>query len=308
VSINPHGGYPVVLSDSVSLLPGAVLVLPQIVKMQNVYRSPLLIEEIRFEVTARLTTETPPFVANLGGSISCSLKVGRYEMTLNGQFVPVWCFGPSTQGLAEYSAQGVSGDSWVMTSYFRWRLPKPLWVHKGSAVLASFQRVAVDAIQLINPALPVTARISYAGRAIPGDVPEPQTFEVPYVSTFIDTAGASTGWSKELDLANVMQHANLRVQRFTGRIRKLFGAAPRFEYDLLTNNGLNDVRISLRDSLGYILCDNVPFNEVFDVFRREWLVNRDLDPKQKYRAKITGADSTLQPMVTIVGSRLERKE
>lgn len=324
---------PVMLWGQASLTAGQGGVVMDAAKLISPYRGPMLIDTIGFKVDVSGTG--PAAAVQLGGSLRVRLQMGRIALT-GEKPVPMWSFGPAIQAMGEL-VPVVSGGTITLTAtaaYYRWRLPEPLFVPAGAIIMPTFYRGAtasaqntpgsaqLDALNVIDSTKNALATITYRGLRLPPNTPQPRYINAPFVTAWVDDAGAATpGMSAERDLVNPFL-VPLRVERFVGRIDgMLANGATSKEYDYL---GVN-CNVRIRSSTGYDVVglqvqqagDNssggAPFNSVFDRLKREFRFNGTLGSKERYNVmtfnKNTGDLGTLftyvNPMISIVGTRRE---
>jgi hypothetical protein len=257
---------------------------------------------------------------NRGGSLKAKIVVGTHMMT--NSFVPVWLLGKCDTPEAEcHPDVGAVGPAATGSYYgaWTWILPKPLYVLPSMPIAIQVQRAGPlgglpgDAFAIDSPGTTLPIWISVTGGYIERGFKAPSVIDVPYVTAMVGSATVvgqavtplPINYSQKSDLENPFSRP-LEIERLTGRLRNFnplsaFPGAVEFDY-LLPNP-----TIFMRDSLGYGLTrDYVPFNEVFDVSRRDWCIRRSIPSREYYSAIVnSNGVANLYPQVAIVGSRKE---
>lgn len=302
------GGVPILLSSSVTLSEGETK-SPDLGRLQNIFRSPMVIDEIRFMLTATIASTE---VHNFGGSVRARFKMGRID--LSDQFVPIWLHGP----ILEDAFLNIEGNIILVpplnpgeehvVGHFRWVLPRPLFVPVGNVLAPTFSRQHDFRGGTVN------VDVVYCCRRLPAGTPTPNEIDVPFIGVFVApemTAGDSgVALSTARDLFNPFTR-ELYVQRFLGRVQQRTAGNPNLDriFDGTTSLGGNTT-IRIQDSKGYnITRDFVPWTHVFDVNRRAWTFRRSLAPKEWYAVQIlvplADRDVYFQPQISMVGWRKE---
>lgn len=173
--------------------------------LQNPLGGPMEIHEIRFKITADLPqsifTATDLVEGDMGALIGVKLDLGTIELT-NG-FVPAWALGMDEDQYSsvQYREDPPSGLVVKSSSYYRWRLPKPLYIPAGTTAVPQFQHRGFSAV-------PVQIGIGYSGRALPANAPAPAVNFVPWVTAYyskafeLQPAGTNFDQSAATDIFN----------------------------------------------------------------------------------------------------------
>lgn len=298
---------PIHLSSSIVLASGAAGTVP-VAALKNPMGADMEILEIKFEVSGLYPPINSVRGVAFGGTVSCALSLGGYELT-NGS-IPVWGFGRAENLSAENKVNNPSDTALSRNwSAYTWRLPRPLYVPADAVVLPNFVHTG-----FITEALNV--RIGYSARSV---FVKPKTVCLPWVAQYtskafnpIETAG--TDQSAELDLVNDTDKT-FRLQRFTGRTLYIDPAGNASE-DSPQSFGSQQLTMRMVDSYGRPLVRNfTPFRSVFGALTRSWElenVGAELDPGAYYRVFLKNGSVTPatpgaqgQAFVTMVGWREE---
>lgn len=277
------------VSDAFDIDTGKVVSLPP-QALRNPYRTPILVDEIRW---------TSGFSPNTG----LELKIGNVYLTRG--FVPYCIFG---NRLSSPFAQGAQ----------TWRLPTPLFLCPGEEVTARFA--------LNNDGYIPGMGIALAGRALDDCVSYPDTISVPYITYYrgpLNAQGANyIDDTSVTDLVNPFE-TPMRAQRFLGCV--LQGATSGITNNLPENESLTSsaligfgdnttenayYTVSMVDHLANPTVRNATtWASVFSSIDRSWLINTTLPPKGYYLATINAALSTApsgqsyQALIGLIGTR-----
>jgi hypothetical protein len=337
-------GIPLRLESSV-LIPLARPGVPDLERLQDRSRDPIVIDEISFtlsNVTAIGGGGGVDYVSNVaiehGAFVYVKLALdGRINLT--EKFVPVWNLGPLlSQGidLSAYVGAGIgSAGNQYRFSHYRWLLPVPLIVPPGSVLVPTFEiedngplgAGAVTRPYLGYPNGGITADVAFGGRRIPG-LKIPSRVDIPFATAFlpsetINTTGVSVRQSGDKDLYNPF-HVPMHVQRFIGRYRYMPDAFSPYQNQIITDTwggafgpgptgGVtsNIAEVKLTDSRGYTgIRDFTPWPDVFDANYRSWTFGAELPPKEWafFAVRNIGYSSgtyRLRPMISMIGHRKE---
>lgn len=209
---------PIHLYATATLSPNSQVAVPA-QNLQNPLGGPMEIHEIRFQIYARQPAEAlaslPAYLSDQGALVGVKLDLGSIELT-NG-FVPAWCLGQDMNENAKnlFINNLPTGRVNQISSYYRWVLPKPLYVPEGATVIPQFQHRGFA---------PVTVQvgIAYSGRALPRNSPKPQKAFVPWVSSYysqamqFSTTATTFDQSSPVDIFNKWD-TPIHLQRFTVR-------------------------------------------------------------------------------------------
>lgn len=211
---------PIHLFATATLSPNSQVAVPA-QNLQNPLGGPMEIHEIRFQISARQPVEAitgfPIYLSDQGALVGVKLDLGTVELT-NG-FVPAWCLGQDMNQAAKTSFTNnlPTGNVQQITSYYRWVLPKPLYVPEGATIVPQFQHRGFAPVA-------VQVGIGYSGRALPRNTPKPPKAFVPWVSSYFSRAfqfttsatGSQFDQSSPVDLFNKWD-TPIQLQRFTVR-------------------------------------------------------------------------------------------
>lgn len=296
---------PVLMADqSATIVPGSTVSL-NAEQMTPPSNRPMLVRDITFVVFSTFGSTWQ----NTGLLVQAKINAGRFAVT-NG-FVPLSLMGPVTDRRAEFIS--ITGQT-LSVSYFKWILPKPMYLPPNTQMQFTFQTSPLSFIGVGSGSAIVLASV----RGLLLDKQQ-STAEVPYVTAFIPTTTQLQ--SGQQDLANVLDKP-LKLHRLLGRIV--------FQY--LVNSNLDDAvgsrgdegggdplvavarnyQLRLRDSMGTALTigntsEYVPFWTLFAPGSYGWPMQRTLDPNEHLIATLsTLPTANKRPMVSMVGHRTER--
>jgi hypothetical protein len=262
---------------------------------------PMVIEEIVFQITPPAAQEASPAVAIgfFGAEVSARLILHGIEITHG--FVPICVLGPvNTDVYNDWfvgdppSGVGLFNGRPAYFEYYRWILPKPLFVPKGWAFQAQFLRTAYGDNADLN------VDVAFIGRCLPGDTPNPKTVDMPYATAFVRRAGAPTAFqSQEGDLKNDY-NIPLYTQRFIVRAKETTG-------NNIGNEVVDgDIRIigPAPGSGQYEVSKMfVPEEMLMDWTRRSWVFNTVMPPLSSYTAVVSSFATTYDFFMSLIGYR-----
>ena len=313
-----RGIAPVVLSDYVDITYGTFKVF-NADKLQVSDRQNIEIIEMHcvvYDVTPYNASTT--VLTNLGTTIQLKLELGEYKIT-NG-YIPIWLFGPRHDCATEVNlARSSSAAPFDVESgpapccVYRWILPCPLLLTQNDNIIAQVKRESSDiytAVVGVASARTYRVQLSFVGRYLDPNIKIGPTVKVPYVTSFLGLRGTKCNISKHQDLENPFQ-VPYHIERINGRIEAyMLQEGNNWQVDYLGHEPI----LKMTDSQGYIVVQpNTPFNDVFEVGRRDWIVRRDLAPRQYYIAEVdenvastvTNLYGLTRPMISLVGYREE---
>lgn len=334
------GGVPVRLGtyvDITAVRRNNVWGSPDLAKLQNNTRAPMMIDEINFMTSAPAATYNEFAGVGLAADVLASVQFKLGRIMLTDKPIPLHCLGSRPQALGYDAADFQDGAYSTFNWFFRWKLPVPLYVAPGDVLAPTFMLGPWFDSAEVDFLGPTRLHISYGGRRLPQNTPAPDLVAVPHVGLF---KPQMTNVADDFEWDYVFDHAlsdakdlynpytvPLYVQRFIGQIGNHYVLyqewQPRFsdsEPAPLDYSGANaaefPIKITMKDSQGYdIIKDPAYWNDVFDPERRCWTFGRQLDPKQWYAMKLDniptgawfggGADGFVQPYVSMVGYRYE---
>lgn len=310
------GGIPFFAAADVTLNAGGTAPPFDSRRLGNPYRQAMVIDEIHFQIKTVATPggdTQPPAGANMGGSVRARFKLGRVEVSHD--FVPIWNYGTlwndeNSESFGFIEGLLAGGGSVISSrlNYYRWILPKPLYIPAGNILQPSISR------QQDGLAFPTNVWVGYGCRRLGPHTP-PAELDVPYVATFLpgeiaEGSSPNTFQSSENDLVNPFL-SDLKVQRFTGRVQSR--TATTGVTSAIVDDAGSEVTLVMKDSYGTnIIRDFTSWNHVFDRNRRAWTFNRILKAKERYNVSLanvaTGASPTnfYSPMIAMIGTRRER--
>lgn len=248
------------------------------------FRRPFWIDEIR--LSSYFITNT--IVATNSYAMQARFKLGPYA--LSDRYIPFPNYAPFLNIYNENFDSFGGPDGYV--AWYRWKLPKPLFVPAGMTLVCDFFR------PLGKTPATASADVAYAGRYLRGKEPTPAEVDVPWVTMFDPATDAVFAQSSELDLYNPFQ-VPLSVQRLLAANQDATG------FTATVNT--NQVTV-MKDSAGSnVIRDFTETGSVFDLNRRAWTVNRVLAPRERYNITLQALTGDLNNYhVSLVGSRKER--
>lgn len=210
---------PLHLFASAQVNPNSQVAVPA-QQLQNPLGGPMEIHEIRIQVKALQPPETAGTIfldpADQGALIGVKLDLGTMELT-NG-FVPAWALGQDINENAKTQFINFSPQQTVceVSCYYRWVLPKPLFVPEGATVIPQFQHRGFAPVNVV-------VGIGYSGRALPRNTPKPQKVCLPWVSSYYSKAMQFSATDTTFDQSSPVDLFNkwdtqVNLQRFTARL------------------------------------------------------------------------------------------
>lgn len=239
------------------------------------YRSPYLVREIRFTVSAPATGFSNSYA--IQQFLEVELQLGELDITKG--HVPICNLCPAVQLSAEISPGGPRYYSSTQTSIysmFRWVLPKPMYVQPGNGISASYRYP----FELENYGLATLfVEMSVVGEMLPAGTPEPDFSCVPYVSAY-QNKGVADSSSQAFNLPNPWADKNLYMQRLIGRAGASGGPGfgPESVYGLGTTlSTFASIAITDQDRFPITPAAGIIFGECFDA-RTKSLEHRRIVP------------------------------
>jgi len=300
---------PIFLSEVITVPPGArVSVVSS--RIQNPFRAPMLVDEIRY----RVISSSSEFGMLQGfWALRARHFLGRVPLTQD--FVPI---GSLAKSLGPTEDTGFPFPPALPTlGWYTWKLPKPLYVPATELLTTEIFNAAVS--NSIFPDETFEIQVSYAARTLPVDTPPPAKVYVPWACFFEAPSFSEDGFdivsSTEAHINNPFNE-ELYVQRFIGRAIFNWGPpAPGLpvgaaEFNSLfawTTSRFTTVRAS--DSFGRILArDPIPWTQMFYFPTRSWTVNTKLQPKGFYLFELTRDYTGIEPppnsfLISMIGHR-----
>lgn len=319
--VNPNSlpqNSPIGLVQQVALANAGEMKSANAVYLENPYRTPVWVDEIRFELTdtdPASNASTP----GLGLITSVKLDLGRNPLTNNYLPLAMLC-------------QMLNNEE-MQAEVFTFRLPAPLWLPSGEIVKVQFLSTLFgqDPTRFFRA---TSIRLSINGRSIPYGTTPPQTINLPWVTAYVGapvsvpdgTAVTASQESTKADLQNSFE-GPLHVKRFVGRLLS-FNNGPHSNernvsevgsYGLLQTQNVAQVaeryvRVRLTNTDGQITAvAPTPFAHLFSSLDRSWAVNTLLRPKGFYVAQVdfdvpafsdeNGAAHIYVPMISMIGHR-----
>lgn len=290
--------------------------------LQNGYRTPYYIDEIRMTswFDSFLTSGGTPdpysqgtAPQTLGYATKFLFRVGAHK--ISDEPIPMGSYGPNYNGTALgeiYSnGQGRFGSSQ------RWLLPKPLLMQPGDVILATVFR---DASAGSAVAVDANATVTYVGRALPPGAKTPLVRNVPWVAKYEHAFSQSysrTGVNGKNPFQNPFTNP-LTVHRLTGKVANIRSDQARptsgsflsnFGPVMLPVTGVADLACYMEDSQGYkITRAFTSVGAIFDTGRNAWTYNRAIGPREQIdmQFQLNGAtDSITAFVVGLIGHREE---
>lgn len=296
---------PILLNTTTTVSPGAMIEANDPTKLQNPFKTAMLLDEIRFFLPS-LYAPSPQIPVNLRLSIQVDFRLGRVPLT-NGP-VSISCFAPNKNDQTRFSyAAG------ALTPYV-WRLPRPLYLLPEEYLIPRVYH---------NPIFGTTGardlEIMYVGRSLPADYPRPQVRHHPYVAqaplltAALPSSGDTLVQTSEADLVNPFD-VPLKVQRFVGDFYNSVdfvnpGSAP------TTDDWAGELTMmrAVDHRGGILVKDPTPFPSLISFPDRSWPVDTVLEPKgffifflERNYSGLAGAACVTAPVFSMVGYRTER--
>ncbi len=278
-------GYPTAFFTSVDITAGSSA-QPDSGALQHPFRLPMVIDEI-----SMTTKIAPSFTGSPGGSIQTKFKMNTLDLMSDP--IPLWSFNPTTDTFRESSVGSAfeSVDQYVFTN-FLWKLPKPLYVPSGGALVPVVNRISDNG---------GSARVDFAyhGRTVLDPV-APNKIAVPFIGVFIQPYTAAAGQSNARNLYNPFQ-VPLHVQRLVLRAY-INNSVERTSYT--TSDGYT---IKLTNSNGVMFTrDFVPYSAAVNRSAGGTAVlGITIPPKQWITTEIVGTTTGTNIDVTAIGWREE---
>lgn len=287
---------------------GKAVGVDDVQRLKNPNRTGFYVEEIRFRLTPSAFDST--FSSAWLGRLGVKLDIGRLALTC-GQYIPI--------GLL-CTPQDVLQDALTAT----WKLPRPLYVPDGEAIIPSFYQ-GTDFPLAAQPGW--TVFITFIGRSSSIDVPVPDHADVPVVSAWLDAVRVGSAdylavRSGRSDLKNRFGEP-LFVQRLSGGAlvtTTTFG--PGFtgrssigivlSQDALADRVVNDFTTTqVFKSDGTIVArDKTPWQQLFPATTRSTAMMTVLRRNEFYQMQtdlratnVTRAGTKIQLMAALIGYR-----
>lgn len=295
---------PIHLSSSVLLRSGSVGNVSS-AALKNPMGQDMELIEIKFELSGANPIGGSTTFAAYGGSILCELTMGNVKLT-NGA-IPIWCFGraENLEGETKNDSLNTNNNGTIFSSY-SWRLPRPLFIPAGGAVIPKFTHTGFIPDS-------VNVRVGYSARTV---FVQPKRVYVPWVAkytskVFNPISAAGVDASIDLDLVNANPEV-LNIQRFVGRTLVL-NADGSYSEDQPQSFGSHYLSARIVDSYGRpIVRTYTPFRSIFCALTRSWEMDNcaTLDPQSFYIVNLK-KDATVvltegasgQAFVSMVGWR-----
>lgn len=288
---------PILLSSGELTIPKWSTVEPETTRMQNPFRTPMLIDEIRFRTNA---------LGFFNGLMSSKVEILLGRSPLTNGMVPIG-------NLCKVLLDGNFGSDGGALPYFHhtWKLPKPLYVPPEELLTCRLHYSGE-----FGGSATTVMQVTYAGRSLPSNFPRPKTQWLPWAAAFQTASLALTDGnsdetiSDQADLVNPFDEP-LRVQRFIGRtLRNNNLAANELGQQAGDQAPSTMTFVRAVDSFGNILVrDPTPFTHLFQFVDRTWTVNAVLPPKGFYLFQInrdytiTVANTSFAHAISMVGYR-----
>lgn len=294
---------PIFLSASVTITPGQLLI-PDVDALTNQNKRDMLVDEIHWSVYSNLTV-TPNAALWLGQALRCQLLCGNFEITRD--LVPLWTFGQTFDTRNEQATNSPYSLAIRNSAlFFRWVLPRPLYVPAGVSIIPKIQLAALQAASTITN---LNVSVGYAGSEIKRPVPGPAC--VPWVGTFTrDALSLVNGFaiiSDEKQLVNPF-NVPLNVHRFNLRGANTEDGVSTYSGDEITSQLLVRMYDSNMNDV-----TQVPLSEAgtFGFPTRTWTVpGVQIDPHAYYTAlvqanAVVGGGSAASIGLSMIGWREE---
>lgn len=317
---NTSNFVPLHLFASATVSPNSQVAVPA-QNLQNPLGGPMEIHEIRIQVTALQPPESANTLfadpADQGALIGVKLDLGTIELT-NG-FVPAWALGQDINQNAKTQFLNAKPGQTVcqISAYYRWVLPKPLYVPEGATIVPQFQHRGFAPVT-------VNVGIAYSGRALPRNTPKPQKVNVPWISSYYSTAlqlsatATSFDQSSPVDLFNKWD-VPVNLHRLTARLPIIIPSIGTWNdwgpYNL--NNFYSLMEAKIVDSSGVpVVRRYTPLGEIVNGQTKTWecpgatqapgdfwSVNLRLNPIPEFAALPAALTILAQTQMALVGYR-----
>mgnify|MGYP000317080787 FL=1 len=316
----------VLLTDSFALNGTSLSAAFATQKLKNPYRTPILIDELRFSATA--ITVDPFFYLDM------EMKFGPENLT--DSYVPLCLLAPSfnTDPRKQFRLSSpVKPNAPRGSRAMVWRLPRPLWVSYHESITIRFRLNAprVAAYVARYGTFPtITLHVALAGRSTPSDALPPDQVHIPWVANYVSPSIEGPSLveyeTTATDLVNPAAQP-FKLQHIVGRLMfngdnatDFNGASPPSTAKLqgMKSTLLYDcASLTLRRHRGsMIIRDLTPWGAIFEPGSSVWAARTVLPSKSYYIAKVrldtrdldaTGFDT--QMMLGLVGYRtVDRSE
>lgn len=270
--------------------------------LQNPLGGPMEIHEIRFKITADLPESAfaapDPITGDMGALIAVKLDLGTIELT-NG-FVPAWALGMDEDQYAnvQYFENLPSGVIQKNSSYYRWRLPKPLYVPAGATVVPQFQHRGFSTV-------PVQIGIGYSGRALPANAPPPQTNFVPWVTSYFSKAFVLSDTATDFDTSSNTDIFNkwdqpVQLQRLGIHCPMVdLAAGSWYEWTVNVGSMFDYIQTRIVDSGGLpVVRKYTPIGQLVNPSNRTWEMSGAIMPPGSFWNVFLRCDPVLSPPLT----------
>ena len=181
--------WPIHLTSSVLLSPGAAGQNPPLEPLRAPQGRWLVIDEIKFEVRERATDNPDSAMAvmvrGMGSVIGCKLHLGREAVT--GGFVPVSMFSHCQKQLAELVLAYVPPIVNEFIEEYSWKPPEKIIVNPGETLVPMFEHRGFISYK-------VRATVSYRGHL---EKIKPDSSKLPYVVSWSSPAISLSGTESE---------------------------------------------------------------------------------------------------------------
>ncbi len=278
--------------------------LPDIAKLHNTYKAPILIDEVRFLVrdlpsgSGNYGPASNPGLTSMGHYLRASMTVGNHALT--SRETPVWLMSPFRSHVEALAGNANTVTTTYAPGYalYRWRFPFPVFVREDEVLQTSLQCHANTNTNTEG----LRVDIHYMSRVLPKHTPPPPWVPVPFVASYVGNASSAFARSNETDLHNPFNDP-LHVQWITGRIRTSDSGAEDTNYS--AGNSVTQ-EVELRAPSGQTIAGPLPWLRLFDA-RRGWPVRFDLPPKQRIQVFFNSdAGTDRAGDIGILGYRMER--
>jgi hypothetical protein len=291
----------VLASDPLALTSGAVLPVPQINKLKNPQREPMLVDEIAFKIDDGNTYLGDPWNYFPAARVHVQLKIGNLPLTKS--FVPLWLIGTQVTTINGQWPDYYPPDT---AAFYTLRLHKPAYLPTGETIDAVFHYSSGFGT---NPAPAATVNVTIAYRGRPYVGPPPPVIELPFISHWTVGADLNTGFNPTTPAPAVFRSRGQNLVNATRNwidVDRMIGRCA-------TNTSSGDFSTSIRmhDNRGNKICrDYTKFGMLFSQANSfTWAMRARLPPGGRLVAEVSqaanalGANGNIYPMLSFLGHR-----
>lgn len=293
--------------------------------LQNGYRTPYYIDEIRMRCWAFITGSSLGTTTRAGlGSYAAAFSFRAGSYAFSARPMPMGLFAPNYNGRNLLAVGATGATPGRVGASVRWLLPRPLYMQPGDVITATVARSATA--MLLSGLAPgggdpfLNVGVTYVGRALPPGAKDPVSKNVPWVAFYQhDVANL---WSRAmLNGANPFQNPftfPLVTHRLTGKMAIAdpagggnFIERPNSVFQGMLPQATNKwVSCYIEDSAGYKVTRKFSaVGSVFDTERNAWTYNRALAAREQLDMQFqTNGATAIVPDAFCVGLIAHREE